>query len=94
MPVGAAFVALTEYRVAARDLERGIFASPPPRRVDAAHLRRDSLLRPLPGQRGGQHFFSLARRAFCLYIVLSDPIRAGVLAAANRSLGSFDVEPG
>ena len=87
----AIFLALTEYRVQPRDLERGIFAKPQPHEVMAAMLSARSLVLPLPGQRGVQRFFSVAARAFCLYIVTAGAGDRDLLRAANRALRSLAV---
>ena len=42
-----------------------------PRRLDPRHFDGRSLQRAVPGQVGWQGFFTEARRAFCLYVVLA-----------------------
>jgi len=90
MPDGALFLALTEYALRPVDLRRGIFARKPPSRLAPEMLSERTLLRPLPGRRGAQRFFSVAGRGFCLYVVAA---RAGVrhLDAANVVLASLSV---
>ena len=89
---GGLVLALTEYSVTPAELRRGIFAHRPPERIDAAMLSERTLLRPLPGQRGLQRFFSIVGRAFCLYVVAG---RHGErhLHAANSALASLVVDP-
>ena len=90
MPAGSLFLSLTEYLVQPHELRDGIFAAHPPRRLRTEELSEQTLLRPLPGQRGLQRFFSTEGRAFCLYVVCG---RSGGrrLAAANRMLASLQV---
>jgi hypothetical protein len=87
MPDGASFLALTEYRPGA-GLEpgAGLFApSRVPRRLDPARFSASGLAHPRPGQSGMQHFFTLARRPFCLYVVI-----AGGRATRRRQLDMVD----
>lgn len=92
MPADGLFLALTEYLVEADDVDRGIFAAPPPRRLRPEQLGPHTLLRAVAGQRGAQRFFSAAGRAFCLYVVAGrDGGRR--LAAANEVLASIAIEP-
>lgn len=86
------FVALTEYVVTPTELERGIFAQQPPKHIEAQMLSERTLLRPLPGQRGLQRFFTTVGRAFCLYVVAG---RHGErhLHTVNRVLASLVVDP-
>jgi hypothetical protein len=85
------FVVVTEYDA---DLAgQGLFASeglPVPLPEDGASPV--TLLRRLPGQAGIQRFFSLAGRAFCLYVVVgSRPSRRALVSEANRLLRSLVV---
>jgi hypothetical protein len=97
MPSAGAFLALTEYRPGG-GLEpgRGLFA---PRGIglplDPASFSRDGLAHPRPGQLGMQHFFTLAGRAFCLYVVLAGPRhgRRSQLLVLDRVLGSLRIAP-
>jgi hypothetical protein len=97
MPPVAAFLAVTEYN-AGGGLKpgTGLFA---PRGLhlplDPARFTSAGLAHPRPGQLGMQHFFTLAGRAFCLYVVLAGP-RAGrrrQLLVLDRVLGSLRVAP-
>lgn len=90
MPADGLFLALTEYAVRPHELREGIFAARPPRRLHPDELSEQTLLRPLPGQRGVQRFFSTAGRAFCLYVVCGRDGRRRV-AAANEVLASLQV---
>ncbi len=93
MPDDGLFLVLTEYELSAAEVGRGIFSGSQPRSVREEMLSPRTLLRPLPGQRGLQRFFSAAGRGFCLYVVSG---RAGHrrLAAANEVLASLVVESG
>lgn len=92
MPADALFVALTEYRVAPAALEAGLFAEPQPHALDERRLSRRALLRPTGGQRGMQRFFTSAKRAFCLYVVVG---RDGErhIGDANSALATLRVAP-
>ncbi len=73
MPVGASFLALTEYRSGA-GLEpgKGLFASRRiPTTLDPTSFSARGLAHPRPDQAGTQHFFTTAGRPFCLYVVIS-----------------------
>jgi hypothetical protein len=87
MPAHASFLALTEYR-AGRGLQpgKGLFAPPRiPRRLDPTRFTTSGLAHRMPGQVGMQHFFTAARRPFCLYVVI-----AGSRAARRRQLAAVD----
>src|SRR5581483_2150368 len=92
MGADAVFVCLTEYVVDDAELTRGIFAGRPPKRLAPDLLRPNTLLRPVAGQLGVQRFFSLSRRAFCLYVVVG---RGGLqrLDGVNGALASLAVAP-
>ena len=92
MPADGVFLAVTEYGVSEGELERGIFASPPPRRVEPRLLSDRALLRPIDGQRGMQRFFAAEGRAFCLFVVVG---RTGErrLAGANGAIASLRFAP-
>jgi hypothetical protein len=88
MPSGSAFLALTEYRPGA-GLEpgKGLFASRRiPRTLDPTNLKTTGLAHPRPGQAGAQHFFTVAGRPFCLYVVVS-----GARAERRRQLAALGV---
>ena len=73
MPAGATFVALTEYRPGAGLAPgEGLFASRRiPHTLDPTAFSSRGLAHPRPGQAGLQHFFTVAERPFCLYVVIS-----------------------
>jgi hypothetical protein len=78
MPAAGAFLALTEYRPG-NGLEPGVglFAARRlPRRLDPASFAPTGLAHPRPGQRGMQHFFTVSRRPFCLYVVIAGDRRS------------------
>jgi hypothetical protein len=95
MPSGASFFALTEYRPGA-GLEpgEGLFApSRVPRRLDPTGFSVAGLAHPRHDQAGMQHFFTVAGRPFCLYVVLAGP-RSGrrrQLAAVDHVLSSLHI---
>ena len=93
MRAEAIFVALTEYRVGTGVAAgRGIFAGRAPRSLEPAAFSERTLLRPRPGQRGLQRFFSAGGRAFCLYAVLSAGGNAAdLLVTAGTALRSLYV---
>jgi hypothetical protein len=75
MPVGASFLALTEYLPGA-GLEpgQGLFAPRRlPRALDPTAFSSSGMAHPRPGQAGTQHFFTTTGRPFCLYVVVSGP---------------------
>jgi hypothetical protein len=88
MPVGASFVALTEYRAGA-GLEpgKGLFASRRiPTTLDPTSFSARGLAHPRPDQAGTQHFFTAAGRPFCLYVVIS-----GARGERRRQLATLGV---
>jgi hypothetical protein len=94
---GATFIALTEYRPGS-GLKPGSGLFSPrriPRRLDPSALRRTGLAHPRPGQVGAQHFFTVAGRPFCLYVVVagSRATRRHQLAAIEHVLRSVQIEP-
>jgi hypothetical protein len=97
MAPGASFVALTEYRPGAGlQPGRGLFAHDRiPRRLDPAAFKPAGLAHPRPDQAGLQHFFTAARRPFCLYVVLAGPRggRRRQLAAVDQVLASLRIHP-
>ncbi len=97
MPPVASFLAVTEYEPGGGLRPgNGLFA---PRGIrlplDPAGFSGAGLAHPRPGQLGMQHFFTLAERAFCLYVVLSGPRmgRRRQLLALDRALRSLRVAP-
>lgn len=97
MAPGASFVALTEYRPGAGLAPgRGLFAHARiPRRLDPAAFKSTGLAHPRPGQTGMQHFFTAAKRPFCLYVVLAGQrgIRRGQLADVDQVLSTLSIRP-
>jgi hypothetical protein len=93
MRAGSIFVALTEYRIGTGvEAGRGMFAGALPGSLSPSGFSERTLLRPRPGQRGLQRFFSAGGRAFCLYAVLSAGEGSDELvAAADAALGSLHV---
>jgi hypothetical protein len=87
MRPGAAFFALTEYRPGAGlKPGHGLFsATRLPRRLDPAQFSVRGLAHPRPDQVGSQHFFTVAERPFCLYVVL-----AGARTMRRRQLAQVD----
>jgi hypothetical protein len=97
MPLGASFLALTEYRPGS-GLEpgRGLFASRRvPTTLDPTAFSPRGLAHPRPGQAGAQHFFTAGGRPFCLYVVVSGSRaeRRRQLAVLHHVLRSLRVQP-
>lgn len=95
MPGEASFVALTEYRPGG-GLEpgHGLFAPRRiPRRLDPSQFASTGLAHPRPGQLGTQHFFTSARRPFCLYVVIAGgrASRRHQLAVIDHVLGTVQI---
>ena len=95
MPAGSSFLALTEYRPGA-GLEpgKGLFASRRiPTSLDPTSFSARGLAHPRPGQAGAQHFFTVAGRPFCLYVVISGALgeRRPQLAALGVVLRSLRI---
>lgn len=87
MPDTSSFAALTEYRPGG-GLEpgKGLFSARRiPRRLDPTGFASSGLAHPRRGQVGMQHFFTAARRPFCLYVVI-----AGSRQARHRQLAAVD----
>ncbi|MDQ6607195.1 MAG: hypothetical protein M3Z06_11690 [Actinomycetota bacterium] len=97
MAAGGSFLALTEYRPGAGLAPgRGLFAPGRiPRRLDPTAFKSTGLAHPRAGQVGMQHFFTAARRPFCLYVVLAGPrhARRGQLAAVDQVLCTLSIRP-
>jgi hypothetical protein len=87
MRPGAIFFSLTEYRPGAGlHAGHGLFSAKRiPRRLDPAQFSVRGLAHPRPGQVGSQHFFTMAERPFCLYVVL-----AGHRSERRRQLAAVD----
>ncbi|HUA05810.1 MAG TPA: hypothetical protein VMB27_18010, partial [Solirubrobacteraceae bacterium] len=88
MPAGCSFLALTEYRAGA-GLEpgTGLFASRRvPTSLDPTSFSARGLAHPRSGQAGVQHFFTVAGRPFCLYVVIS-----GARTERRRQLAALGV---
>lgn len=98
IPAGGAFFALTEY-LPGGGLEPGVglFASSRfPRPLDPASFSVRKLAHARPGQSATQHFFTTARRPFCLYVVIAAAPSRGrraQLDSLNRVLASVRVAP-
>lgn len=95
MPAHGSFLALTEYRPGG-GLEpgEGLFAHGRiPRRLDPTRFASTSLAHPRPGQVGMQHFFTSARRPFCLYVVIAGgrTTRRDQLAVIDHVLGTVQI---
>ncbi len=67
------FVSLFEYDPEARGAR--LFSAVGLPRPAPSQFSPGALQRPLPGQSGGQWFFSLSGRAFCLHVVLGSHAR-------------------
>jgi hypothetical protein len=97
MAPGASFIALTEYRPGTGLAPgHGLFAHRRiPRRLDPAAFKPTGLAHPRPDQAGMQHFFTAAKRPFCLYVVLAGPrgIRRTQLADVDHVLSSLSIRP-
>jgi hypothetical protein len=97
MPHTASFLAVTEYEPGGGlKPGHGLFARRGIRLpLDPAGFSSAGLAHPRPGQLGMQHFFSMAGRAFCLYVVIAGP-RSGrrrQLLSLDHVLGSLRVAP-
>ena len=88
MPIGATFLALTEYLPGA-GLEpgTGLFASRRiPTTLDPTSFSPRGMAHQRPGQVGRQEFFTTAGRPFCLYVVVS-----GARAERRRQLAALSI---
>jgi len=97
MPAVACFLALTEYSPG-DGLAPGVGLFSPrriPLPLDPASFGSSRLAHPRPGQVGTQHFFTAARRPFCMYAVVAGPRsrRRAQLLALDRVLRSLRIAP-
>ena len=90
MTASDAFVVLFDYgRDAAGSALFGAEGVP---EIASGHFDRSVLQRPMPLQSGVQRFFSVAGRAFCLYVVVGSHVdRAEVLPAVNQLIASLRI---
>lgn len=100
IPAGGAFLALTEYNAGAGLTPgTGLFEdSRMPVPLDPTSFSRRRLQHARAGQTGAQHFFTIAARPLCLYVVLSGdktatPGRHPRIAAVNALLRSLRIAP-
>jgi hypothetical protein len=93
MGAGNVLVVLVEYD--AESARTPLFANARMPRPRAADFHPAKLQRVLPGQSGGQWFFHLGNRAFCLYVVLgSHTRRARLVPEVHRLLDRLTIEAG
>jgi hypothetical protein len=65
-----------------------------PSRLQPSDFDPRGLQRILPGQAGAQRFFTVAGRAFCVYVVLGGRVNAARLVGqANRALAATTIGP-
>ncbi len=97
MRPGAAFLALTEYRLgdglrpgSGLFSQRGLKLP-----LDPTAFTARGLAHPRPGQVGAQWFFTAAQRPLCLYVVLAGErsTRRHQLAALAHVLGTLHLDP-
>ena len=87
------FVSLFEYD--AEDADGTLFEARGLPRVRPSDFSPSAMQRVLPGQSGGQWFFTHHGRPFCLFVVLgSHARRAALVHKANAVLDTLDVETG
>lgn len=85
MAANDVFLALLEYD--GEFAGRGLYASAGiPQSLDAAMFSTSTLQRVIAGQAGTQRFFTVAGRAFCLYVVLGSASLAGALIPSASSV--------
>jgi hypothetical protein len=90
MDAGDSLVVLFDYGQSA--VGSALFASEGVPSVTASDFDRDILQKSIPGQSGVQRFFTVAGRAFCLYVVVGNHIdRAEVIPAVNQVLESLRI---
>jgi len=93
MGSGDMLVVLLEFDPASAGV--GLFRSEGmPTGLGAGDFSPTAMPRALPGRTGAQWFFSLAGRAFCLYVVLgSHSERATMLPLVNRVVETLKIDP-
>jgi hypothetical protein len=95
MPAVASFIALTEYgQGAGLTPGHGLFHPKRiPRALDPTSFTATRLAHPRHGQAGTQHFFTVAERPLCLYVVLAGGrrVRRRQLAVLDHLLGSLQI---
>jgi hypothetical protein len=84
MGAGDVLVVLVEYD--AESARTALFANTGVPRPSAADFHPRKLQRALPGQSGGQWFFHVDDRAFCLYVVLGSHTRRARLVPQVHAL--------
>jgi hypothetical protein len=92
MPEGGAFLALKEYEPGPRlHPGEGLFAARSlPLPLDARRFNPRALQVGRRGQAGLQHFFTVARRPFCLYTVISTLApRTALVAFADERIAEL-----
>jgi hypothetical protein len=89
MPDRRAFVALLEY--GPDEVDTALFAPAGMPRPQLREFSPDGLQRRIRGQRGYQRFFTLAGRAFCLYVVLGSAGTAQTVDQVNLVLSGIEV---
>jgi hypothetical protein len=63
-------------------------------RLEPSMFSPQTMQRALPGMAGTQHFFQLAGRAFCLYVVVGSwRTRAPLVRTADRVASSIQIRP-
>ena len=84
------FLSLIEFDPA--EATSPLFQDPRPTRLTAGEFGPNKLQRGLPGQAGGQFFFTEHGRAFCLYVVIgSYAKRSGLVARADELFKRMEV---
>lgn len=90
MNASDAFVVLFEYGREAAGT--ALFAADRIPEIASGHFDRTAIQRPMPLQSGVQRFFTVAGRAFCLYVVVGSHVdRADVLPAINKLMASLQI---
>jgi hypothetical protein len=94
MSRGDVFLAVTEYLEGNGLLAgRGLFRSGHiPRALQPAAFNPRTLLVGRAHQAGFQHFFTAARRPFCLYAVVATPAAGSALEGLNALLASLRID--
>ena len=74
--------------------QTALFARKGMPRLDPATFSPQSMQRAIPGMAGSQHFFQVAGRAFCLYVVVGSwHTRRPLVRAADRVATSIRIDP-